>query len=270
MRWFQFGAFCPSFRCHGRTWQLRRPWGWDTESYGPSEMGAEAERFLPTEAELHNAAVEPICRKYLNLRSRLMPYLYSAAWETHRTGIPLIRSLGLAFPTDERAWATADAYLFGPGLLVAPVFEQGATERKVYLPEGAWYEFGTARRMEGGTTVSVAAALDSIPLLVRGGSIVPMGPVKQYVGEPSVELVRVVVYPGADGTFVLYDDDGESFAYETGAFATVELKWDDASRPVECRVGKEGVLAAKELEVSVVGGEVKRMMPRRAVQRLTI
>jgi len=270
LRWFQFGAFCPSFRCHGRTWQLRRPWGWDTGSYGPSEMGAEAERFLPTEAELHNAAVEPICRKYLNLRSQLMPYLYSAAWETHRTGIPLIRSLGLGFPTDERAWATADAYLFGPSLLVAPVFEQGATERKVYLPEGAWYEFGTARRVEGGTTVSVAAALDSIPLLVRGGSIVPMGPLKQYVGEPSTELVRLTVYPGGDGSFTLYDDDGESFAYEKGAFAAVELKWDDASRTLEYNVGKEGVLAAKELEVSLVGGEVKRIMPRRALQRLTL
>ena len=270
VRWFQFGAFCPSFRCHGRTWQLRRPWGWNTGSYGASEMGPNAEAFLPKPEDLHNAAVEPICRKYLNTRSRLMPYLYSSTWETHKTGVPLIRSLGLAFPEDQTAWATADAYLFGPNLLVAPVFEQGATERKVYLPAGGWYDFWTAKRIEGGTTITVPAPLETIPLFVRTGSIVPTGPVKQYVAEHSTEPVRLTVYPGADGSFQLYDDDGLSFAYETGAFGVVNLKWDDATRTLHYSVARDGLLAAKELMVSLADGEVKHIMPGQAPQTLKL
>jgi alpha-glucosidase/alpha-D-xyloside xylohydrolase len=268
VRWFQFGAFCPSFRCHGRTWQLRRPWGWNTGSYGASEMGANAEAFLPKAEDLHNAAVEPICRRYLNTRSQLMPYLYSAAWETHTTGIPLIRSLGLSFPEDPTAWATTDAYLFGPSLLVAPVFEQGATERKVYLPAGGWYDFWTAKRIEGGKTVTVPTSLETMPLFVRAGSILPTGPVKQYVGEPSTEPVRLTVYPGADGRFQLYDDDGLSFAYEKGAFGAVDLKWDDARKTVHYGVAKGGLLPVKELMVSLAGGEMKRVAPRQVVQAI--
>ncbi|HEY5381245.1 MAG TPA: TIM-barrel domain-containing protein [Acidobacteriaceae bacterium] len=263
VRWFQFGAFCPSFRCHGRTWQLRRPWGWDTGSYGPSEMGPNAASFLPKPEDLHNATVEPICRKYMNTRSQLMPYLYSATWETHKTGLPLIRSLGLAFPDDEAAWATADAYLFGPSLLVAPIFEKGATERKVYLPAGGWYDFWTGARMEGGKTVTVPTALDTLPLFVKAGSIVPTGPVKQYVAEHSTEPVRLTVYPGADGNFQLYDDDGLSFGYEKGMFSAVDLKWDDATRTLHYSTAKEGLLPAKELLVSLAGQEPKHIIPRR-------
>ncbi len=270
LRWFQFGAFCPSFRCHGRTWQLRRPWGWNTGSYGPSEMGANAAAFLPKEEDLHNAAVEPVCRKFLNTRSALMPYLYSAAWETHTTGIPLIRSLGLAFPDDKAAWATADAYLFGPSLLVAPVFEKGATERKVYLPAGGWYDFWTAKRMDGGSTATVAAPLDTMPLLVRAGAILPTGPVKQYWAEHSSEPVRLTVYPGADGTFQLYDDDGDGFAYEKGAYALVDLSWNDATRTLHYRAVREGLLPAKELTVAVVGGEAKRIAPGPAARTIQL
>ena len=266
VRWFQFGAFCPSFRCHGRTWQLRRPWGWDTGSYGASEMGQNAESFLPKPEDLRNEAVEPICRKYLNTRSQLMPYLYSSTWETHKTGVPLIRGLGLSFPDDATAWATADAYLFGPSLLVAPVFEQGATERKVYLPAGGWYDFWTAKHIDGGNTVKVQASLDTMPLFVRAGSILPTGPVKQYAAEPSTEPVRLTIYPGADGSFQLYDDDGLSFAYEKGAFTVVDLKWDDAARTLHYNVTGGGLLPAKEPLVSLPGGEAKRILPRHATQ----
>lgn len=270
VRWFQFGAFCPSFRCHGRTWQLRRPWGWNTGGYGASEMDANAESFLPKPENLHNAAVEPICRKYLNTRSQLMPYLYSATWETHKTGIPLIRSLGLSFPDDAAAWTTADAYLFGPSLLVAPIFEPGATERKVYLPAGGWYDFWTAKRMEGRTTVTVPTSLETMPLFVRAGSIVPTGPVKQFVTEPSSELVRLTVYPGADGRFQLYDDDGLSFAYEKGAFGAVDLRWDNATQALHYSVIQDGLLQAKDLMVSLVGGEAKRITPRQAPQTIQL
>jgi len=270
VRWFQFGAFCPSFRCHGRTWQLRRPWGWNTGSYGASEMGQNAESFLPKPEDLHNAAIEPICRKYLNTRSQLMPYLYSATWETHKTGIPLIRSLGLSFPDDPTAWATADAYLFGPSLLVAPVFEQGATERKVYLPAGGWYDFWTGKHVNGGDTVKVQASLDTMPLFVRAGSILPTGPVKQYVAEPSTEPVHLTIYPGADGSFQLYDDDGLSFAYEKGAYAVVDLKWDDAGHTLRYNVGSGGLLAAKQLSVSLPGREAKHILARHAAQEIRL
>ena len=266
VRWFQFGAFCPSFRCHGRTWQLRRPWGWNTGSYGPSEMGPNAEAFLPKGEELHDAAVEPICRRFLNTRSQLMPYLYSAVWETHTTGIPLIRSLGIQFPEDPTAWATVDGYLFGPSLLVAPVFEQGATERKVYLPAGGWYDFWTAKRIEGGATVKVAASLETMPLFVRAGSIVPTGPVKQYVGEFSIEPVRLTVYPGEDGRFQLYDDDGLSFAYEKGEYSIVDLKWNDARKTLHYCLSKNGYMPAKKLMVGLAGGEMKQIAPQHVAQ----
>jgi alpha-glucosidase/alpha-D-xyloside xylohydrolase len=263
VRWFQFGAFCPSFRCHGRTWQLRRPWGWNTGSYGPSEMGPDAESFLPRPEDLHNAAVEPICRKYLNTRSQLMPYLYSATWATHTTGIPLIRSLGLEFPDDPIAWATSDAYLFGPSLLVAPVFEPGATERKVYLPAGAWYDYWTRKQLDGARTINAPAPLDEIPLFVRAGTILPTGPVKQYVAEPLTDPVRLTIYPGADGSFQLYNDDGLSFAYEKGQFEIVELKWDEENQTLHYRTLHSGLLPGRELVVSLAGGEQKKIMPQR-------
>ena len=254
VRWFQFGAFCPPFRCHGRTWQLRRPWGWNTGSYGPAEMGPNAAAILPHEEDLHNAAVEPICRKFLETRYRLLPYLYSAAWETHRTGLPLIRSLGLAFPADEKAWGTVDAYLFGPSLLVAPICAKGATERSVLLPAGPWWDFWSAQRIEGGQSVTVQAPLDSLPLLVRGGTILPTGPVRQYADEPSDEPVTLTVYPGADGSFTLYDDDGISFGYEHGDFQEIALRWDDAGKTLTLR-HTQGVRAPlRPFRVKLAGG----------------
>ena len=268
VRWFQFGAFCPSFRCHGRTWQLRRPWGWNTGSYGPSEMGPNAASFLPKPEDLHNAAVETICRNYLNTRSELMPYLYSCVRETHTTGMPLIRSLGLAFPEDQTAWATVDAYLWGPSLLAAPVFEQGATERKVYLPAGGWYDYWTSKPVEGGKTVVASSPLETMPLFVRAGAILPKGPVKQYVDEPSTEPVKLTIYPGADGQFQVYDDDGLSFAYEQGVFTLVDLKWNDAARTLEYVVTSRGPLSARRLVVSVLGGEPKHILPGRAIQQV--
>jgi alpha-glucosidase (family GH31 glycosyl hydrolase) len=259
VRWFQFGAFCPSFRCHGRTWQLRRPWGWDTGSYGPSEISATAEMNLPKSSELHNAAVEPICRKFLNTRYELMPYLYSSAWATHRTGVPLIRSLGLSFPDDEKAWATADAYLFGPSLLVAPVFEQGAKGRKVYLPAGGWYDFWKGDLVQGGTTVFAEAELETLPLYVRAGAIVPTGPVKQYAAEPSSEPLRLTVYPGADGQSSVYDDDGLTFDYERGEFSVLDVAWNDATRTLRIAPGQAGRKEERELLVSIVGGKPRRI-----------
>jgi alpha-glucosidase (family GH31 glycosyl hydrolase) len=255
VRWFQFGAFCPSFRCHGRTWQLRRPWGWNTGNYGPSEMGPNAASFLPHEEDLHNAAVEPICRKFLETRYRLLPYLYSAAYEAHATGLPIIRSLGLEFPQDAKAWETVDAYLFGPNLLVAPIFEKGSTKRTLNLPAGTWWDFWTNRRIEGGRTVTLEAALDSMPLLVRAGAIVPTGPVKQYAEQPSTEPVTLTVYPGVDGAFTFYDDDGLTFAYENGDYQEITMHWDDARRALTLRRGKGAWKQPRRFAAKLAGGK---------------
>jgi len=255
VRWFQFGAFCPSFRCHGRTWQLRRPWGWNTGSYGPSEMGPAGEAFLPKPTDLHNEAVEQICRQYLNTRYQLLPYLYSAAWETHTTGMPLIRSLGLSWPEDKAAWEADDEYLFGPSLLVAPVYEQGAASRKIYLPRGLWYDYWTGKGIEGSGSLSVGVDLQTMPLFVRAGSILPMGPVKQYADEPSSEPLRLTVYPGADGRFELYEDDGLSFAYEQGAFSLIVLEWDEATHTLHLRPGAGKHTQAREFTVTLAGQE---------------
>ena len=130
VRWFQFGAFCPLFRSHGRTWKLRLPWGWNTGELGPNEIRTYGDAANPDPSELHNAAVEPICRKYLELRYRLLPYLYSVVREGHLTGLPVIRALWLHYPDDAAARARGDEYLWGPNILVAPVTEKGATSRR--------------------------------------------------------------------------------------------------------------------------------------------
>jgi alpha-glucosidase (family GH31 glycosyl hydrolase) len=262
VRWFQFGAFCPSFRCHGRTWQLRRPWGWNTGSYGPSEMGANAEAFLPKEEDLHNTTVEPICRTFLETRYRLLPYIYSSAWETHTTGIPMIRSLGLAFPDDPKAWATVDAFLFGPSMLAAPVFERGALKRAVTLPPGQWWNYWTGERIFGGGEIALDAPLDTMPLLVRGGAILPSGPVKQYAYEPASEPVTLTIYPGDDGGFTFYDDDGLTFAYEHNDYDAVDLAWKDASRELTLTRRRDSRREPLRFRVKLVGNEGKTITLR--------
>ena len=258
LRWFQFAAFCPLFRGHGRTWKLRLPWGWSTGDYGPAEMGANAASFLPKPEDLHNTEVEPICRKYLETRYRLMPYLYSAVAETHRTGLPLMRGLWLHYPKDARALAVENAYMFGPHLLVAPVVELGAKQKKVYLPDGVWWDFWTGQKVGGAGEITTPVTLDSTPVFVRAGAIVPTGPVKQYVAESSTQPIRLTVYPGADGSFSFYQDDGISFAYERGDFTTIEMTWTDATRRLVLRPGKGKIGAAQKFTVVIAGGGAEK------------
>ena len=229
VRWFQFSAFCPLFRSHGRAWKLRLPWGWNMGTPGPLE-GAERLAGWPLPQDLHNADVEPICRKYLELRYRMLPYIYSAAEQTHRTGLPLMRALWTAWPQDAKSVLIDDEYLWGDHFLVAPVLEAGAANRKTYLPPGAWWDFWSNRRVEGGDEVAREVDLATIPLYVRAGAIVPMGPVRQYTGERSEEPVTLRVYPGANGQFSWYEDDGSSFRYRQGEFTRIDCAWDDASR----------------------------------------
>ncbi len=236
VRWFQFGAFCPLFRCHGRTWKLRLPWGWNTGDPGPIEIRNYDGAAIPDSSQLHDARVEPICRKYLELRYRMLPYLYSAVRECATTGIPIMRALWLHFPDDPKAVACGDEYLWGKSVLVAPVVEKGATNRRVYLPHGGWYDFWTHERLQGGREISRAVDLETMPLYVRAGTILPLGPVKQFTGEKVDEPLSVSIYPGADAAFLLYEDDGTSFNYRRGEWMGIQMAWNDASRIIGFRL----------------------------------
>ena len=230
LRWFQFGAFCPLFRSHGRNWKLRLPWGWNTGDSGPLEINNYNGAAIPDSSQLHNPQVEPICRKYLELRYRLLPYLYSAVRECATTGMPILRALWLHHPDDPKAVARQDEYLWGRDLLVAPVVEQGATSRKIYLPHGAWFDFWTGERVQGGAEISREVDLETTPLYVRAGAILPLGPAKQYVEHKVDEPLSISIYPGADASFLLYEDDGSSFDYRKGKWMGVQMTWHDARR----------------------------------------
>jgi alpha-glucosidase/alpha-D-xyloside xylohydrolase len=236
IRWFQFGAFCPLFRAHGRTWKLRLPWGWNTGELGPHEIRGYGYAANPGPEELHNAEVEPICRKYLELRYRLLPYLYSVVRECCLTALPVIRALWLHDPDDRAGRARGDEFLWGPSLLVAPVTAKGATSRRLYLPRGRWYDFWTGEPVEGGREVDRAVDLSTVPLYVRAGTILPMGPVRQSTDEPADGPLTLRVYSGADGRFRLYEDDGVSFAYRRGDWMGIDLAWDDRDRRLSLRL----------------------------------
>ncbi len=225
VRWFQFSAFCPSFRSHGRTWHLRLPWGWNTGEWGPIES---PER--PDASELHNAEVEPICRKFLNLRYQLLPYNYTLAREAHDTGLPLMRPLWLHYRGDRTATARGDEYLWGRDLLVAPVVAKGAQERELYLPAGEWYDWWTGEKFNGGRTLRRPVKLADLPLYARAGSIIPLDPIRQFTGESVNEPTVLRIFTGADGQFTLYDDDGGSLDYEAGKCVWLRLIWNNNQR----------------------------------------
>jgi alpha-glucosidase/alpha-D-xyloside xylohydrolase len=253
VRWFQFAAFNPLFRSHGRDWRLRLPWGWNTGDAGFSET----RDWKPDPAQLRNPTIEPICKKYLDLRYQMMPYLYSAVKETCETGLPVIRSLWLHYPEDKTAVARGDEYLYGRDILVAPVVEQGATERSLYLPKGTWYDFWTREKMEGGREISRKVDLETTPVYVRAGAIIPMGPVKQYTGEKVDGPLEVWVYPGANGAFSLYEDDGETFDFRRGEFMRINMAWNDSQRQLTMRLanGSRMLEPTKRQVIVHVAGE---------------
>jgi alpha-glucosidase/alpha-D-xyloside xylohydrolase len=201
VRWFEWGTFQPVMRAHGERMH-NEVW-----SYGKQ--------------------AEPILSAYLKLRYRLLPYIYSQAYRSYQTGAPYMRALFMDFPDDPAVLDLKDEYMFGPAFLVAPVTEQGATSRKVYLPKGAdWYDYWTNQRFAGGQWIVVAAPIDVIPLFVRAGSIVPMGSAVLNASEPqAIDTVRI--YSGANGSFALFSDDGKTYGYERGRKSVTSLSWDD-------------------------------------------
>lgn len=246
VRWFQFGAFCPLFRCHGRTWKLRLPWGWNTGDPGPVEIRNYNGAAIPDSSQLHDTRVEPICRKHLELRYRLLPYLYSVVRECATTGMPIMRPLWLHFPKDSKSVACQDEYLWGPSVLVAPVVEKGATTRRIYLPPASWYDFWSGERVEGGREIERPVDLETLPLYVRAGSILPMGPVKQFVDEKVDGPLTVSLYSGADASFVLYEDDGISFNYRKGEWMGMEMKWNDARHTLDLALASNSRMLSSE------------------------
>lgn len=252
-RWFQFAAFCPLFRSHGRDWKLHLPWGWTTGEIGYPETPG----YHPSPEELHNPVIEPICKKYLELRYQLMPYIYSAVKETCETGLPIMRALWLHFPDDPQAVARGDEYLFGNDLLVAPVFEKGATSRTLYLPRGTWYDFWTHEKHEGGREISRNVDLGTTPVYVRAGAVLPLGPIKQYTAEPVDGPLSLTAYPGANGSCFLYEDDGDTFDFRRGAFMRLEMQWDDAGRKLALRLapGSKMLRASIPLDVKLAGSD---------------
>ncbi len=203
VRWFEWGCFQPVMRAHG---ERRHNEVW---SYGRQ--------------------AEPILERYLKLRYQLLPYTYSAAHQTYRTGAPYMRALFMDFPDDPKAADLPDEYMYGPAFLVAPVTEQGATQRTVYLPAGCdWYNYWTNERLHGGQTIVAAAPIDVLPLFVRAGSIVPLGSDVPSAQQPQT-IASVRVYPGANGSFDLYQDDGTTYAYERDGGQVAHLEWDDSA-----------------------------------------
>ena len=262
VRWFQFGTFCPSFRAHGRDWHLKLPWGWGLDKLPLSEVrGYTGGASDPDPSALPDTRVEPILKKYLELRYRLLPYTYTIARECTQTGLPMMRALWLHHREDPQAVTRGDQFLWGRDILVSPVVAKGATTRRLYLPRGTWYDFRTEERVEGGREIDYPVDLATMPLHVRAGAIVPLGPVRQYVDEPVEGPLSVVVYPGADGTFMLYEDDGRTFGYRKGAWTGIVMTWTEATRTFAARLAPGSRLlapATRDIELRVAGGQATR------------
>ena len=222
VRWFEWGAFQPVMRAHGER-NHNEVW-----SYGKQ--------------------AEPILAKYLKLRYQLLPYTYSIAYRSYKTGAPYMRALFMDFPDDPKALNIPDEYMYGPAFLVAPVTEQGATHRTVYLPAGCdWYNYWTNERLHGGQTIVADAPIDTLPLFVKAGSIVPLGSEVQSAQQPQT-ISSVRVYPGANGEFTLFQDDGKTYKYEKSGGKLTKLIWNDTTHQLK----HEGAPAWSITDSSVV------------------
>ena len=157
-----------------------------------------------------------------------MPYTYTLAREARDTGLPFMRSLWLHYPEDKRAAGVGDEYLWGRDMLIAPVYKQGASARSVYLPAGEWYDWWSGEKLTGGRDVSRSVDLATMPIYVRAGAVIPFDPVRQYTAEAVEGPTTIKVFRGADGTFTLYEDDGETLDYLKGEATWTKFSWDDS------------------------------------------
>jgi alpha-D-xyloside xylohydrolase len=214
-RWFQFGTFSPIFRIHGKGERALFSTNWDTDT-------------------------KSILLKYDNLRYRLMPYIYSLSWKVTNEGYSLMRSLAFDFRNDEGIRNIPDQYMFGPAFLVNPVTRRMYSlpnskdinkSRKVYLPKSSnWYDFWTGELIPGGQTIDAPATIETLPLYIKAGSIVPMGPYLQYATEKVANPIELRVYTGANADFVLYEDENDTYNYEQGKYATISMNWNEGNK----------------------------------------
>lgn len=231
IRWFQFGTFNPILRVHGtRSSNQNELW-----SYGP-----EAQKILTS---------------YDTLRYRLLPYIYSLAWMTTNQGYTPMRGLIMDFRTDEHSATIGDQFMFGPALLVNPVTDPGVGSRQVYLPKAKWCDFWNGSSVEGPRMVDATAPIDKLPLFVRAGSIVPLGPEEEWSTEKQEDPIELRIYRGADGDFTLYEDENDSYNYEKGVYATIPFHWDDAKQTLTIGERKgtfPGMLIARRFQIVFV------------------
>jgi len=230
IRWYQWGALNPIFRIHGYRSETE-PW-----KYGQQ--------------------VEDNMRKMLNLRYRLLPYIYSEAWQITKNGSTIMRPLVMDFNGDTVALNQQFEYMFGKALLVAPITEPEVNEWNVYLPEStAWYDFWTGKLFDGGRTIKAAAPLDKIPLFVKAGSIIPMCEFIQFAGQKSADTLEIRIYKGTNGRFVLYEDEGDNYNYEKGNYTIILFEWDDAKNTltIDARKGAyPGMLKERTFNILLV------------------
>jgi alpha-D-xyloside xylohydrolase len=231
IRWFQFGTFNPILRVHGtRDTNQNELW-----SYGP-----EAQKILVN---------------FDNLRYRLLPYIYSLAWMTTSQAYTPMRGLVMDFRTDTRGANVGDEFMYGPAILVNPVTEPGVNTRPVYLPQAKWYDFWTGEAVKGPRTTEATAPMDRLPLYVRAGSILPMGPQMEWSTQRPADPIELRVYTGADGNFTLYEDENDNYNYEKGAYATIPFHWNDTKHVLTIgnRKGQfPGMLQSREFQIVFV------------------
>ena len=273
VRWMQYGLFCPVFRSHGAD--------------APREIWQFGKKGEP---------VYDAIEKMIRLRYRFIPYLYSTAWQVTSANESYLRPLFSDFAADRRVWNVADEFMFGHSILAAPVVEAQYTQERIiredamtgwdkkevkpesenttvnwsetktaskYLPKGAlWYDFWTNKTYKGGQTVTLQTSLDRVPMFVRAGSILPLGPEMQYVGEKAWDHLEIRIYPGADGSFTLYEDEGDNYNYEKGVYATIPFTWNDktSSLTVGSRQGSyPGMLASRQFTFVLPDGTSKNV-----------
>jgi alpha-D-xyloside xylohydrolase len=232
LRWLQFSTFSPLMRVHGFQTKTE-PWHFGVD-------------------------VETRTRQYLEMRYRLLPYVYSQAAEITFRGSTVMRPLVMDFPGDEQALAQKYEFMFGPSLLVAPVVQPEATQWPVYAPStpGGWFDWWTENKVSGGRISAADAPLAKIPLLVKAGSLVPLGPVQQYAGQDRTGEIEWRVYPGADADFTLYEDEGVNYAYEKGERSIIPLHWNDRQRTLSIGERKgtyPGMTASRQFTIHLAG-----------------
>ena len=190
----------------------------------------DTERRNPSPLEMNNPAIETVTRKYAELRYQLLPYTYTLAWEARNEGLPLMRAMWIHYPGDKKAVALGNQFMWGRDLLIAPVIEKGAISRTTYLPEGLWYDWWSGEMIEGGKEVTRKVDLSVMPIYVRAGAIIPFDPVRQYTGEIATEPTTIKIFPGVDGQFTLYEDDGITLEYLKGNGRLTDFFWNEKSR----------------------------------------